>query len=68
MKVKPGYSIGRCEWTKKLSFPDKKEALKARKHLRKKVGSKTHPYPCNLCGDWHIGHERRRYAENNKLV
>lgn len=62
-KRKPEAPAERCDATGKIRYRTDKLALYAAVGFKRRKGSKfgrkepiLEPYPCNECGDWHIGH------------
>lgn len=48
---------------KKMPYKSRASALKAKKILYKRYGNKKqsdlHPYQCNVCNKWHLGHRQK---------
>jgi hypothetical protein len=45
-----------CETTGKVMFVSPEAAERAAKEMRRRTDDRTHPYRCDHCRRWHLGH------------
>jgi hypothetical protein len=45
-----------CEATGKVAFRSPEEAQKACREIRRRHDDRVHPYRCDQCRRWHVGH------------
>lgn len=59
---------GTCEPTGKVRFLDRRTAEFARERLARRPADpdrdRLHVFPCGLCRDWHVGHDRSKAASD----
>jgi hypothetical protein len=59
---------GICEPSGKVRFLDQRTAEFARSRLARRPADPDrdmlHVYPCGLCRDWHVGHDRSKAASD----
>lgn len=52
--------VGKCPVNRKRQYASEDMANKARKQIRKRLGSKMEAYLCKYCKFWHIGHSVKK--------
>lgn len=44
----------------KKTYETRRDAKDHAKTVKKRNGTRVRPYECIYCGDWHVGHDRRK--------
>ena len=57
-----GPALTQCEVTGKQRHASRSLAKRHARHLKRKGCTGNHPYQCQHCDGWHIGHPKRRYS------